>query len=262
MKEMSFYQWSMIVCSFMVVIMTLMQLTMDLSTALNQLFNVIDILIWLFFLIDYIHRFYRSTNKKSFVKENQVDLLTVIPYFSIFRLLRLVRITQILPVFRFLKVLRATALLSSLSNRISSFLKTNNFHYVALSTITVILLGAGALALVEGLAFKDALWWAIVTVTTVGYGDIVPTTGLGRLIAGIVMLGGIGFLGGVTGMISTYFLNRRITSHQPEYVTMLINKLSHFDELSEAEFDEIMMILRVIKKGASQQENEKEVEKL
>lgn len=260
MAKISLYQWSIIVCSFLVVVMTLMQLTLNLSPRINQLFNLLDLLIWLFFLIDYVRRFIQSKNKKGFVKDNKIDALTIIPYFSFLRLLRLIRVTQVAPLFNFVKVLRATAMLSSLSKRVGAFLKTNNFHYVAGATLIVILLGSGSLSFVEGIAFKDALWWCIVTVTTVGYGDIVPQTGLGRLIAGMVMISGIGFLGVFTGTISTYFLNRRITDHQPEYVTELIEKLGHFNELSEAEFDEIIMILQVIKKGQSQRVTVKENE--
>lgn len=264
MTNISLYQWSIIVCSVIVVIMTIMQLTLDLSTQVNQVFNILDILIWLFFLIDYIQRLIQSVNKKEFIKNNKIDLLAIIPYFSFFRILRLIRVTQVVPLFHFVKVLRATAMLSSLSKRAGSFFKTNNFHFVAGATLIVILLGSGSLSLAEGIAFKDALWWCIVTVTTVGYGDIVPKTGLGRMIAGIVMISGIGFLGVFTGTISTYFLNRRAIDHQPKYVTELIEKLSHFDELSEAEFDEIMTILQVIKKGQARnhplKENDRNIE--
>ena len=51
MTKISLYQWSIIVCSLVVVVMTIMQLTLDLSASVNQVFNILDILIWLFFLI-------------------------------------------------------------------------------------------------------------------------------------------------------------------------------------------------------------------
>jgi voltage-gated potassium channel len=52
----------------------------------------------------------------------------------------------------------------------------------------------------------DGLWWAIQTVTTVGYGDLVPTSTVGRLVAGLVMLAGIGFLTVVTAVITSTFI--------------------------------------------------------
>lgn len=261
MNKMNLYQWSIMICSLIVVIMTIMQLTLNLTPKTNQLFNILDILIWLFFLVDYLYRLIKSNHKIKFIKENKIDLLTIIPYFSTFRILRLIRVAEMMPLFRFMQVLRAVAMLSNLSKRVGVFFKTNNFHYVAGITLIVILLGAGSMSLVEGMTFKDALWWSIVTVTTVGYGDIVPKTGLGRVIASLIMISGIGFLGVFTGTISTYFLNRRVNDHQPKYVTELLEKLNHFDELSEAEFNEIMSLLQLIKQGQEKSREGSKMEK-
>ncbi len=53
--------------------------------------------------------------------------------------------------------------------------------------------------------YPDALWWAIVTATTVGYGDIVPVTPIGRILASIMMLFGIAFIGMITSTITNFF---------------------------------------------------------
>lgn len=54
--------------------------------------------------------------------------------------------------------------------------------------------------------FPDALWWSVVTVTTVGYGDLVPVTTSGRAIAIALMLGGIGIFGGLTANLASFFI--------------------------------------------------------
>lgn len=229
--------------------MTLVQLTLNLTPKLNQIFNALDILIWLFFVIDYIVRLSHSSSKREFILHNKLEILAIIPFYSFFRLFRLVRVTEIVPLLRFTKVLRATVMLSTFSKQIGCFIRTNNLHYVVVYTISVVLLGAGGISLTEGIKFTDALWWSIVTITTIGYGDIVPITAMGRIIATLVMLSGIGFLGALTGTISTYFLNRQPAIYRPKIVEEMIEKLNHFDELSLEEFQQIISVLELIKKG-------------
>ena len=52
---------------------------------------------------------------------------------------------------------------------------------------------------------QDAVWWAVVTITTVGYGDRYPVTAEGRVVATVLMIAGVGFLGTVAGLVSSWF---------------------------------------------------------
>jgi voltage-gated potassium channel len=75
----------------------------------------------------------------------------------------------------------------------------------------------------------DGLWWAVQTVTTVGYGDLVPTSTTGRAIAAIVMLAGIGFLTVVTATITSAFIEanrRRIEDDSPETLSLKLDRIS------------------------------------
>ncbi len=56
-------------------------------------------------------------------------------------------------------------------------------------------------------SFSESLWWSTVTITTVGYGDMVPTTQIGRIVAVILMLGGIGIFGAITANLASWFSN-------------------------------------------------------
>jgi voltage-gated potassium channel len=58
-------------------------------------------------------------------------------------------------------------------------------------------------------SYADALWWAVATVTTVGYGDKVPLTPAGRRVAGLLMLVGIGLVGVVTATVASYFVEQQ-----------------------------------------------------
>ncbi|MGL4337301.1 MAG: potassium channel family protein [Turicibacter sp.] len=259
MKKITIYEWVMMILALVVVVITVLQLTIKLPNDVELWFHLIDTLIWLFFLVDYFVRLSLSQSKWKFIKEHKLDLLTIVPFHSFFRIFRLVRVAEVMKLSSFAKVLRATVMLSTFSKKMGSFIKTNNFNYVLAGTTIIVLLGAGGISITENINFGDALWWSIVTVATVGYGDIAPITAWGRLIASIVMLSGIGFLGVLTGTISTYFLNkkRKETSYTTKIIDEISEKLSQFDELSIDELTELTAILMVIKKGQVDMEERK-----
>ncbi len=83
--------------------------------------------------------------------------------------------------------------------------------------IVILLALAGSLGMAyfePGLSYGDALWWALVTLTTVGYGDISPSTAGGRMVGGILMIGGIGLLGVLTAGIAGIFVEHRFLENK------------------------------------------------
>ena len=120
-----------------------------------------------------------------------------------------------LPVLRPLRLLRLVMLLRVLNRRAANDLHGRVVAYVAGSA--AILLFCGALAELDAErghqgsnihTFGDALWWAITTVSTVGYGDRYPVTTEGRLVGTGLMLGGIAILGVVTATIASWLIDR------------------------------------------------------
>jgi len=92
-------------------------------------------------------------------------------------------------------------------------LKNNNLLKVFLGILIVWILGAVLISIIEPGSFRDiknSLWWAIVTMTTVGYGDMAPTTGLGRFLAVIVMISGIILIAITTATISSKVITKKI----------------------------------------------------
>ncbi|HAX74133.1 MAG TPA: Ion channel protein [Firmicutes bacterium] len=257
MKRISLYEWSMMAMALIVVAITMIQLTNPLPTHIQEIFFVIDTLIWLFFLVDYVVRLSLSKQKWEFIMSNKLDVLTIIPLYSMFRVLRLFRVAEVVKVARFAKVLRATVMLSTFSKKLGTFIRLNNFNYVLIGTLVIMLLGAGGIMLTENINFGDALWWSIVTIATVGYGDIAPTTVWGRIIAGIIMLAGIGFLGVLTGTISSYFLSKREKkiSYAGRIIEDILDKLEDFDEVSLDDLKQMTTVLIIIKKGQIEAEN-------
>jgi voltage-gated potassium channel len=88
----------------------------------------------------------------------------------------------------------------------------------------------------------DGLWWAIQTVTTVGYGDLVPTSTVGRLVAALVMVLGIGFLTVVTAAITSTFIEsarRRIESTAPHTLSAKLDQIGAGLEAIEADLRDL-----------------------
>jgi voltage-gated potassium channel len=158
--------------------------------------NAANIAIWLVFLVDYLVRLYLSPERWRFVRTHVVDLLVVaVPFL---RPLRLLRLFAILAEFtrRTQRSLagRATVLVFSVAGVIMTVCAVVVFNVERSdpsSNITT---------------FPDALWWAVSTVTTVGYGDKYPSTEGGRAVAVILMLTGIALVGTMTAAIAAWFV--------------------------------------------------------
>lgn len=175
-------------------------------------YKQIDTGILLIFVVDYAVRFYLADDRKAFFKQNIPDLLAIIPFntlFSAFRVFRVFRLAKASRLLKFTRLLRAGALTAKLRRRISGVLKTNGLVYLLYVNGALILAASGIMMYTEGMTFPDALWWSIVTCTTVGYGDLSPSTALGRITAVVLMMFGIGFIGMLTGSITTYFTEHR-----------------------------------------------------
>ncbi|SMC25969.1 voltage-gated potassium channel [Desulfacinum hydrothermale DSM 13146] len=99
--------------------------------------------------------------------------------------------------------------------RFVDLLRRENLHQILLGAAAVIAFGALGFWAFEGRgSLADAVWWALVTATTVGYGDVYPTTGPGRAIGVLVMLVGIGFLGLLTASIAGIVIENRLNKNK------------------------------------------------
>jgi len=153
---------------------------------------------WVIFAADYIVRLVLAPRRWVFIRSNLLDLAAVA-----------------LPALRPLRLLRLIALVGVVHRTIGTSLRGRVAIYVGGTTSFVIFLAALAVLDAERGApdasittMGDALWWAMTTVTTVGYGDLYPVTTAGRFVAAALMLCGIALLGTVTASLASWLLDR------------------------------------------------------
>ncbi|MET9134407.1 potassium channel family protein [Streptomyces antibioticus] len=154
--------------------------------------------IWALLAVEFVLRFAVADHRWQFVKVRLFDLATLV--LPPLRPLRLVTIL-------FMVVRRNASALGRIRLRIGT--------YVAACTALLLFLSSLTILDVERrnpdasiTTFGDALWWSVTTVTTVGYGDLYPTTTEGRLIAIALMVGGIALAGLVTATLASWFMDR------------------------------------------------------
>ena len=128
---------------------------------------------------------------------------------------------------RALRLIRAIGMLGIGLKAAQRSFGARKFHLVAAFAVATVLLGAAGVFVFEAgenrsiRNFGDALWWAIVTSTTVGYGDVSPVTTEGRLIAVLLMLTGIGVIGVFTATIAGFFFEQESESETAQILARL-----------------------------------------
>ncbi len=201
-----------------------------LATAINWV-------VWLAFVAEFVLRAAIAPDRPQFFRRSWLDLLiiAVSPPFGVPESLQAVRGVRGL---RLLRLLRALAFLTIGIRASKRALRHRKFHYVLLVATVVMLLGAVGLYVVERQqneaisTFGDAVWWAVTTTTTVGYGDIYPRTGEGRLIAVVLMLMGIGVIGIFTATVASFFFSEEEKDDLKQVkaqlrATLMVPMLSH-----------------------------------
>ena len=184
----------------------------DLTPQFISYLNIIELIIIYVFTVEYLLRFYVADKKVKYIFSfyGLVDLIAILPFYIFtnidLRSIRIVRLLRLIKLFRFNKsMITLKAALSKIKNELILF-----------SFITFILLYISSIGIYffENSAqpenFKSifhCLWWAVCTLTTVGYGDIYPITNGGKIFTGIVTLIGVGIIAIPTGLIASSFIS-------------------------------------------------------
>jgi voltage-gated potassium channel len=164
----------------------------------REFFETVSWTVWAAFALDFVVRLGLADDRRDYAVRHWYDVALIA-----------------VPMLRPLRLLRLVALLRILDRSAAGSLAGRTLVYVSGAAVASV--GLASLAVLQAerdapdatiTSFGDALWWACVTVTTVGYGDYTPVTTQGRVIAVVLMVVGIGVVGSVTASVATAMLAR------------------------------------------------------
>jgi voltage-gated potassium channel len=201
----------------------------DLPPWLDTAFFALDWFLWLVFVAEYLTRWFIAMDRGHFVKHNLIDLgVVVLPTFPAVRALRLARL------------LRIAVIGARVVDQSESIVTRSNAKYAMLVAGLVVLLGAVMVWSVEHenpdssiRSLTDAIWWAVATVTTVGYGDKYPTSPEGRGVAVALMVLGIAVFGLVSASLASLFVESEARDDYQELRDHLSQLETKIDTLAE-----------------------------
>ncbi len=198
-----------------------------------QVINIINLFLTLIFILDFVYRITTTKSRSYYLVHDfgWADFLACSPN------LRFLRLFRIFKAYRLFKKHDSREIIDYLSyNRAESAL-----YILVFSVIVILEVGSFLVLTAEKMSpdanittAGDALWWAYVTITTVGYGDKYPVTGAGRLVGILVMTTGVGIFATFAG----YIANKLLTPHKKEE-EKLEEELSEFERQIIARMDEL-----------------------
>ena len=201
------YQLFMLILCVLVLLSLGYEALVEVDPEVQAILFFSDTAVCLVFFGDFLYSLWKSKRRgRYFITWGWIDLVSSIPAVGWVRWGRAARATRIL---RVLRGVRSVRILGSLilDKRAQSTALATGF----ITLLAIVFSSIAVLGLEQGMggainSGQDALWWAVVTVTTVGYGDLTPVTSGGRLLAVPLMLVGIAIITVVTAFIATWFL--------------------------------------------------------
>ena len=207
-EKLGFLNILILVLSVYVLLALMVDTFVKLPPEINKILLDIDNIICGVFLFDFFLRFYRAPNKLKFMKWGWIDLVSSIPTLEFMRAGRALRLI------RLLRILRAFRSTKHLVNHVFKSRTQGALTSAAIIAILMIIFSSIAILEVEHApnsnikTAEDAIWWAYVTITTVGYGDKFPVTTEGRIIAAFLMTVGVALFGTFTAFLASWFVGQ------------------------------------------------------
>jgi len=233
------YQIFMVLVTLLALAITVASYLLALPTTVDQVLYIVDSLVALVLLFDFfVHLFSRKGRIRYLLTYGWLDLLGALPGMPV---LRLARVPGLLVTLRELRETTPKETRMAARQRLAE----STLLTVVLVVLLVVTVGSILIVLSEEPVAEaniksgaDAVWWAIVTVATVGYGDRYPVTPLGRLIGAVMIVMGVSLFSVLTSYIATQFMARRKSAGQSdtELVRMQVEQsIAEWRRSAEAE---------------------------
>ncbi|MEY3547957.1 MAG: hypothetical protein RLZZ552_324 [Verrucomicrobiota bacterium] len=208
------WDWLVLVVAVVSLLLVVLETFLHIPPQALSVLRTVDTLSCLVFLADVFVRWRREGYAAQYWRWAWLDVLASIPFEPAFRSLQAIRIYRFVRLFRVLKKLNTLTHGTSLNEKLLA-LPGVALVMVLFSTMLIVEVERAApnATIRTG---GDALWWALTTVTTVGYGDTFPVTGEGRLIASVLMLVGIALFGSMSAIITSKLILPKETRDHEE----------------------------------------------
>jgi len=205
------YDSVILALSVWVLLQLAIEVIVELPDHVSAALELVDFGICVVFILDWIYFFIVANDKWAYTKHRIIDLVASIPLLQILRPFRIVRIVRIARVLRFARGAKALRPLLAFvtKNRARSAMAI----YLFVTLIVYFYCSVGLYNFEKGTndqlhGFGDVLWMAFTTLTTVGYGDLYPKTNGGRLMAGVLIITGLGLFSLLTAEFATFLLKK------------------------------------------------------
>ena len=253
MEKKSVYDFFIGLLALMLALMFVIDIFIDIPNEVSWTFYYIDNIVRLIFIGDYFTRLAISKGKRSFIRRNIIDLLSIFPIKVYIKVLGFTILPSIINPSYCIKIIKFIMLIIcaiKFKIRVKDEIRKSRLNFLLVISTIFIVIGAVLISLVEGMSIGDALWWSFVTFTTVGYGDVLLKTQLGRTIAVLLMIIGIGVIGVITTSLTLYIVGGR-KGMKKTYKDIVIDDvksmLDNYDDLTIEDIDNIAKILKSLK---------------
>jgi voltage-gated potassium channel len=206
-------------------------LVVELVAGLTPLLSAMGLVVWAVFVADFLLRLWLAPSPGGYLKRNWLAAVSLaIPALRVFRILRALRAVRALQAARGTRLVRLVATMNRGMKVLRSTFGRRGAAYVAALTAVVIVLGAAGMLALEGgegviSGFPDSLWWTTVTVVTLGM-EPAPVTAEGKVLSVLLALYGLGIVGWVTAVITSFLVGREIGEPQPPELDVLVEEVA------------------------------------